>query len=103
MADKLNTIGVQEFMKFNNFISVVKAVRENANAYPYVTFITADNKAENVYFSKNASTLVNAGKTIARGFFDPFMIGYTTNANGEERIKLVAQGESLRITAEDLF
>jgi hypothetical protein len=103
MADVLSTIGVQDFMKMNLFTSVVKVVRENANNYPYITFITGDNVAENIYFSKNASTLVGAGETIARGFFDPFMIGYVTNANGEKRTKLVSQGESNRITADDLF
>jgi hypothetical protein len=103
MANQLSTVSVQEFMRSNNFISVVKLVRENANGYPYVTFITADNKAENIYFSKNASAMTATGETIARGFFSPFMIGYTTNAEGESRTKLVSQGESNRITAEDLF
>lgn len=103
MANQLSTVSVQEFMKSNNFISVVKIVRENANGYAYITFITEGNKAENIYFSKNASILVNAGETIAMGFFTPFMIGFTTNANGEKRTKLIAQGESNRITAEDLF
>lgn len=103
MANAIETIAVQEFMKSNNFVSVVKMVRSNTNQYLYVTFITADNKAENVYFSKNAAEMTAKGEIIARGFFTPFMIGFTTNANGEKRTKLIAQGESNRITAEDLF
>ena len=101
--DTLSSITVQAFMQSRGFVSVVRTVKENKNGYPFVTFIDAANVAENIYFSKNASALVTAGTEIARGFFTPFMVAETTNAEGEKRMKLVAQGESMRVAATDLF
>lgn len=93
---------VKEFMGERNFVSVHKTVRENANGYPYVTFIDKDNKAENIYFSKSESDKHQAGNEIAKGFFDKLQIAETENAEGEKRMKLVGTG-SLRVTVEDLF
>jgi hypothetical protein len=104
MADVLSTIGVQDFMKSNDFISVVKIVRVSVeNKYPYITFMNSKNIATNIYFSRNAGKLVSEGDTIAKGFFNPFAIAETINKDGVSIMKLVAQGESMRITAEDLF
>jgi len=100
---KLATVSILDFMNSQGFVSCVKAVRTNSNTYPYITFLTADNVAENVYFSKNASKLVGAGDVIAKGFFTPFMAAETTNAEGEKRWKIVSQGESNRVSIEDLF
>ena len=98
----LKVQSVRDFMLERKFVSVHKTVRENANGYPYVTFIDKDNKAENVYFSKSESNNYSAGKEIAKGFFDKLQIGETENAEGEKRMKLVGTG-SLRVTMEDLF
>lgn len=103
MADSINIVSVQEFMKLNGFISVVKLVRTNVSKYPYITFITAENTAENIYFSINAAKQVAEGEVIARGFFEPFRIAFVVNADGQPRTKLVSQGESNRITVDDLF
>jgi hypothetical protein len=104
MADKLSTIGVQEFMKSNDFVSVVKVVRVSVeNRYPYITFMNSNNVATNIYFSKNAGKLVAEGEIIAKGFFNPFRIAETINKDGVAIIKLVSMGEGMRITAEDLF
>ena len=100
---KLQTISVREFMTQQGFVSCVKAIRTNSNSYPYVTFINADNVAENIYFSKNASKMVGAGDVIQKGFFAPFMVAQTTNAEGELRWKIVSMGEGNRIDKEDLF
>ena len=99
----METKDVKSFMISSGFVSVVKTVRTNSNGYPYITFLTADNKAENVYFSKNAATMVASGDVIARGFFEPFRVAEVANADGEVRTKLVAQGDSLRANLEDLF
>lgn len=103
MAEKLNTISVKEFMISAGFVEIVKTVRVNQNGYPYVTFITTSNEAENIYFSRNAAKLVDEGSVIEKGFFNPFRIAEVTNNAGEKRIKLVGMGESLRTSIEDLF
>lgn len=103
MESTLVTSTVKDFMTQNGFTQVVRIVKESQNHYPFVTFITADNKAENVYFSKNASKLVSAGVEIVKGFFDKFSIANIENAAGEKRIKLVSQGEGLRLNVDDLF
>ena len=100
---KLATISILDFMNSQGFVSCVKAVRTNSNGYPYITFINDENVAENIYFSKNASKLVEAGDTIAKGFFAPFMAAKTTNAEGQKRWKIISQGESNRVSIEDLF
>jgi len=102
-SSTLATTSVQEFMLSKDFTSLVKRVRANSNGYPYITFINSKNEAENIYFSKNASNLVADGEEIAKGFFNPFRIAVTTNALGEERTKLVSQGEGMRTSIEDLF
>jgi hypothetical protein len=104
MADVLSTISVQEFMKSNDFVSVVKIVRVSVeNKYPYITFMNSKNIATNIYFSRNAGKLVAEGEIIAKGFFNPFRIAETINKDGIAIMKLVSMGESMRITAEDLF
>ena len=104
MANTIETIAVQDYMKSNDFISVVKIVRVSVeNRYPYITFMDSKNVATNIYFSRNAGKLVSEGDIIAKGFFNPFRIAETINKDGVAIMKLVAQGESMRITAEDLF
>lgn len=100
--ETLVRIPVQDWMKSKGFVSVHKSVRTNENGYPYVTFINADNKAENIYFSKSASENYSTGTPIQKGFFDKLNIADTTNAAGEIRTKLVST-EGLRVTMEDLF
>lgn len=101
-GNSLDTISVQDFMIENNFVSLAREVRENTNGYPFVTFINADNEAENVYFSKNGASRVAKGEVIEKGFFDPFEIAKVENAEGEERTKLVTGGEG-RVSMESLF
>lgn len=96
----MTTSSVQDFMKQQGFVSVVTSVKENANGYPYVTFLNAKNEAENIYFSKTCSNTVAKGQVIAKGFFTPFMIAQVENAAGEKRTKLVT---GQRINVEDLF
>ena len=100
---QLETISVQEFMQKYGFVQVVKMVRTNTNNYPYITFIDSSNKSENIYFSVNAAKLVAEGQEIVKGFFSPFRAALTKNQAGEERWKIVAQGDGLRTSVEDLF
>lgn len=92
-----------EFVKSNNFSDIHKAVRENANGYPYLTFITKDNKAENIYFSKSKSSEVSAGLIVTGSLMRGLQIATVTNATGETRTKLVGFGESNRLSLDDLL
>lgn len=86
------------FCQSNNFTEMHNAIRENANGYPYVTFINADNKAENIYFSVRASETVTAGQLITEDLLKSLQVATVTNAQGEERVKLCSKGESVRIS-----
>ena len=95
----MKVISIKEFCQANKFASVAKCVRENINGYAFITFITADNKAENVYFSKNA--IVTAGEVINKDFLSAYQIAEVANAEGEIRMKLISNSE--RIDIADLF
>lgn len=97
----MKVISVKEFCNQLNVASVASAVRENSNGYPFVTFIDSDNKAENVYFSKEGSKQYAAGSVIGKGFFDKLQIAYVTNEEGEERIKLITNSE--RVSIDDIL
>lgn len=102
VTNPLVTVTVQEFMKSKGFVSIHKSVRKNANGYPYITFINADNQSENIYFSKASGEDKEAGQLIQRGFFDKLNMAETTNADGEVRTKIVGTS-SERLGVADLF
>lgn len=99
----MNIQSLSSFCKSNNFVEIHKAVRENTNGYPYLTFITKDNKAENIYFSKRKSAEVAAGMLVTPSLMKDLQIASVTNANGETRTKLVSLGEGNRLTLDDLL
>lgn len=99
----LKTTTVKDFMVNNGFVSVHREVRENQNGYPFITFINADNKAENIYFSKGGAEMVAAGEMITKELIAKFQVAETTNAAGEPRIKLVRKGSGERLELSDLF
>ena len=88
----LTTQEVVSFVKDNGFTAISKVRISEENSYPIVTFIkTIDGKteAENVFFSKGAATLVSLDMTPKEAIIDnDLKICYTTNADGEDRIKL---------------
>ena len=102
LTNPLTTISVQDFMKSKGFVSIHKSVRKNANGYPYLTFINADNEAENIYFSKASGEDKEAGQLLYKGFFDKLNVAEVTNADGEVRMKIVGTS-SERLGVEDLF
>lgn len=103
ISNPLVTSSVQDFMQTGSFTQVHNVVRENANHYPYVTFINKDNIAENIYFASTIAHNYEAGMRIEKGFFSDLQIGFTTNVNGETRTKLVPIGSSSRLALTDLF
>lgn len=94
----LKAMSIMDFAKSKGFVNIVPRVRINTNGYPYVTFIDSANQAENIYFSKSAAEQVAEGTPVDKGLLARHQIGITTNAEGEERIKLIPNSERV-----DLF
>jgi hypothetical protein len=97
----LRTSTVAELFTSKGIVEIVPRIRENSNNYPYITVIDSANKAENIYFSKEASKAVAAGEPILKGFFDKYQVGYVTNEAGEERIKFISN--SARVSVMDIL
>lgn len=89
-TQNLKTLSLKDFCTSKGFTQVAPVVRTNTNGYPYITFIDASNKAENVYFSKTTSQGVAEGTPVDKALLSSLQVGITTNAAGEERIKLVS-------------
>ncbi len=66
--------------------SHVSIVRVNTNGYPFVTLLTEDGDAENLYLSKNLAASASQGDNPAK--FKDCTVKSVTNAAGEERLKL---------------
>lgn len=101
LKSALVTESVKEFAKSKGFVSIVPTVRANEHGYPYITFIDKDNKAENIYFSRAAAQAVPAGTVVDKALLEKYQIGYTKNAAGEERIKLISN--STRVDLDTLL
>lgn len=97
------TYTLKEYVTMKGFTQIAKAVRENTNGYPFITFISADNKAENVYFSINAAETVAAGEIVTAEMLQSLQVVETQNAQGEQRTKLSLKGESARFDLADLL
>ncbi len=80
------------------FANITPIIRVNANGYCFLTFQTAANSAENIYFSK--SMQVVAGPTTVE-FLRGLKACETANAAGELRWKLTDSAGS-RIDIADL-
>lgn len=94
-------MSVAEFCKSRNLVEIVPHVRMNASGYPYVTFIDRDNKAENIYFTINASGTVEENMDLKLIAHD-LQVVFVKNADGEDRIKLSRKSVS-RLSVADLF
>jgi hypothetical protein len=94
-------MSVAEFCKSRNLVEIVPQVRMNTSGYPYVTFIDRDNKAENIYFTINASDTVEENMDLKLIAHD-LQIVFVKNADGEDRIKLSRKSVS-RLAVADLF
>lgn len=95
----LQVLSVKEFAKQNGFVQLVPNVRTNVNGYPFITFLKEDNTAENIYFSRKASAAVAAGTPVDKQLLSVYQIGITTNAEGEERIKLISNSDRVDISS----
>lgn len=97
----MERISIKEFAKDKGFVQINKTVRTNINGFPYVTFINAQNEAENVYFSKGGAEEVKAGDDFP-SVASKYDITYATNAEGETRPKLCRKGGD-RVSLDDIL
>lgn len=99
----MKTLSIQEFAQAGGFVQIAKNVRTNVNGYPFLTFITKDNVAENIYFSKAMSKKISGDETVDKELITRLglVIVEATNAEGEIRMKL--SGNSERVSIADLF
>ena len=84
----MKTLSLKEFMQEKSFAQVIPVVRTNSNGYPFLTFTYADNKAENIYFSKSMSEVVKDLEKVDIAFLRGLKACETANADGELRWKL---------------
>jgi hypothetical protein len=94
---------IKDFCKSKGFVEINKTVRVNQKGYPFITFMTAENKAENVYFSRTKASEVSEGMVISAELFSKLRVAETINADGEPRVKLCGSGESQRVSISDLL
>jgi hypothetical protein len=92
---------IKDFAANKGFTQIAPVVRVNENGYPFLTFIDANNVAENIYFSRKAATSVPAGTPVTKDMLVNYQIGYTKNEQGEDRVKLISNSE--RVNLSDLF
>ena len=91
-STEIKAMSVPDFFKASNISQVNPVVDVNVNGYPFITLINANNEAQNIYFSKKASTSYSKGTPIVKGFFDELQFVESVNADGETRIKLSLKG-----------
>ena len=103
ISNPITTQTLRVYQSATNMASVHNVVRTNANGYPFVTFFSKDNIADNVYFAKTISDRFKAGQPVNKALFADLQIGMTTNADGEQRVKLIPIGASTRLAVDDLF
>jgi len=103
-TDTLVTKTVRDFMVEGNLtLNSNPTVLMNTNGYPYITFISKDNKAENIYFSKSAGEKQEAGAPIVRGFFNDLQMVRIDYTDARESRWKISTLSSNRVTVEDLF
>jgi hypothetical protein len=95
----LKVLTLKEFCASKGFVQLAPVVRTNENGYPFITFIDSANKAENVYFSRNAAQAVAAGTPVDKAMLSVYQIGVTTNAEGAERMKLITNSDRVDISS----
>ncbi len=99
----LETLSIRDFLESFGIVQIVPEIRASSKGYPFITFITEDNKARNIYFAKTVADRYTVGTTFGKGFFDELIIVITETSEGEERIKLTERGTGMRVNAMDLL
>ena len=84
----METISLKEFMNKKSFSQIIPVIRRNTNGYAFLTFTSASNEAENIYFSKTMSDSLTEGEKVSIDFLRSLKACNTVNSNGESRWKL---------------
>ena len=76
-------------------VKTISKLRVNANGYPYITLLNKQNRAANLYFSKNSSQGVidtfGEGSNVLE-LLKNAQVVLTENADGESRYKISLSG-----------
>lgn len=98
-------IHIATFCTEEEIAHVVPTVRENENTYKFLTFVRVvdgKNVGENIYMSKATAEQFETGQVLSTDELKRFSLCHTTNADGEERLKLTV-GASTWVDVADLF
>lgn len=99
---------VKEFCSKFKFTAINKSVSINSNGYPFITFLSREgdkNVAQNIYFSKRASELVDEGSAVDRTLFEQLRAREIVYEDGRPaQWKLCSvNGDSTYSDVDDLF
>jgi hypothetical protein len=94
---------IADFAKANNITQIAKIVRINANKYPFLTFITDDNKAINVYFGSSIGNEYAEDMPVTREMLADLQIYHYVADDNTQRMRLVRKGDSVRVSIADLL
>ncbi len=94
---------IADFAKANNITQIAKIVRINANKYSFLTFITDDNKAINVYFGSSIGNEYLEDMPVTREMLADLQIYHYVADDNTQRMRLVRKGETLRVSIADLL
>ena len=86
----------------NGVITNISKVRMNSNDYPYVTVLNGS-KSNNVYFGKKSGESVKEGEHLSVDQLTTATLLLTTNAEGEQRLKLGLGGSDSYTNLESIF
>lgn len=93
----METLSVKDYCKQNKLVHFHPKVRVNTNGYPYITFMDENNVGNNLYFSKKGAETFTEGKQVTMQDLKQLQIGITTNAAGEQRVKLITNSERVEL------
>lgn len=96
------TISLKQFCSDKGFTQIThQNIRANASGYPYITFVTKDNVADNVYLTKNTAAKVAEGDPINKDLLKGLSAVFVEYTDGREpQWKLTTGAESQRIDLE---
>ena len=86
----------------NKVITNISKVRMNSNNYPYVTVLNGS-KSNNVYFGKKSGESVKEGEHLSVDQLTKATLLLSTNAEGEQRLKLGLGGSDSYTNLESIF
>jgi hypothetical protein len=104
-AQNQNIIGtLSAFVRDNSFTKVSNIKVSKDNHYPFVSFLDADGNWSHFWLSKKLAESVSEGS--APSVLKGCLVSRTTNAQGQERVKICSpseKGESMMEVSADMF